>query len=96
MPPGQSAELLSFDLSTLNACTVKIAAPNRQQRIVSLVPGEVRHVDLRIPATKRKCVVKFETNPEGVKSSNGDFRTVFFDLFNPHLARTDAGKDPSR
>jgi hypothetical protein len=96
MPPGQSAELLSFDLSTLNACTVKITAPNRQQQIVSLIPGEVRHVDLRIPATKRKCVVKFETNPEGVKSSNGDFRTVSFYLFDPHLARTDAGKDPSR
>lgn len=96
MPPGQSAELLSFDLSAPNGCAVKISAPNRQQRIVSLIPGEVRHVDLRIPATKRKCVVKFETNPEGVNSSNGDLRTVFFDLLKPHLRRIDSKLDPSR
>jgi hypothetical protein len=56
-------------------------AARGQEQTVSLVPGQVQHVELRFPS-REKCVVKFETDNEGVKPSNGDKRTLFFDVEN--------------
>lgn len=87
MPAYQLSELLSFDLSTLNARSIKISQPDGEVETVSLAPGESRHVNLRVSASRvGNCLIRFETDNNGVRPDNGDPRTLFFDVSDPRLA----------
>jgi hypothetical protein len=81
VPDKQGWIIVSFDLATLNARSIKISGPEGQRQTVRLVPGQTQHVEMRVTATKPDSVIKLETDQDGVKS-NGDLRTLFYGLEN--------------
>jgi hypothetical protein len=83
-PTNLNQQILSFDLTTLNRRSIEVSTSHDYQQTVRLVPGQVQHVELPIPSGDGG-VIKFETDSEGVKPSNGDPRTLFFDVENVNL-----------
>jgi hypothetical protein len=81
--PGKAGlVVVSFDLSTLNARSLKIFEPNGRVQTVRLVPGQIRHVEMRLDLAEPNAVIKLETDADGVKPANGDLRTLFYGVEN--------------
>jgi hypothetical protein len=74
--------IISFDLATVNARSIKISEPDGKEETVRLVPGQTRHVEMRLSSIKPNSVIKFETDTDGVKPGNGDLRTLFYGVEN--------------
>jgi hypothetical protein len=81
LPGKMGGAIVSFDLSTLRARSVKISEPDGREQTVRLVPGQTRHIELRLSSTKPDSVIKFETDTDGTKPAN-DLRTLFFSVAN--------------
>ena len=84
---NQGHEVLSFDLATLNPRSINISLSGEYNQIVRLVPGQLQHVELRLFRSKTKTVIKFDTDTEGIKATNGDPGTLFFNVSNMRLKR---------
>ena len=81
--PGKAGwVIVSFDLSTLNPRSIKITEPDGMVQTVGLVPGQKRHVEMRLTLTKPNSVIRLETDTDGVKPANGDLRTLFYGVEN--------------
>jgi len=81
LPDHQGEVIVSFDLATLNARTVKITLPDGMVQTIKLVPGQIQHVELRLRSNKTNGVIKLETDTEGLKPV-GDLRTLFYGVEN--------------
>jgi hypothetical protein len=91
VPSNSDTGILSFELLTLNLRSIKISEPDGRTQTLSLIPGRLYHVDMRISLSKKDSVVKFETDAAGVRPGNGDSRTLFFDIVNPRIASAGSG-----
>jgi hypothetical protein len=82
LPDHQGEAIVSFDLATLNARSVRITPPDGMVQTVKLVPGQTRHVEVHLGSNEPNRVIKLETDTEGVKPGNGDLRTLFYGVEN--------------
>jgi hypothetical protein len=82
---NQSAEILAFDLSTLNPRSIKVWAPDGQVQNFRLEPRRLQHVEAQI--SPRKLI--FETNFNGVNPGNGDQRKLCFAVANLSIRGVD-------
>jgi hypothetical protein len=84
--PGKADPVIvSFDLFSLNARSMKITYSAGQQQMVNLRPSQPRHVEIHLSPSKIPDVIKFDTDTEGVKLDDEDSRTLFFDVRNAAL-----------
>lgn len=80
--PGE--RVLSFDLATLRARTVRITGPGKHTQKIHLVPGSPQHVNIRIMPANTNALIKLQTDKEGVELPGAN-RPLFFNLQNPDL-----------
>ena len=89
------SKILSFDLSTPNPRFVKITWLDSQEQTVSLIPSQLRHVEMCLLPSNAPILIKFDTDTDGVRSSDGGYRTLFFNVSNFSVRVADEVSTPA-
>jgi hypothetical protein len=74
--------VVAFDLATLRERNVWVTTPDEREQVFHLVPGFRQHVRVQFVAVSPKSKIFFRTDADGV-GSEGETRTLFFDVENP-------------
>jgi FkbM family methyltransferase len=77
VPEETDQALYSFDITTLDARSIKITPADGRQQTLKFLPGQSQRVKVCLTGKRQGNKVRFETGPEGV-TPPGDERTMFF------------------
>jgi FkbM family methyltransferase len=77
LPEETDPALYSFDITTLDARSIKITPPDGRQQTLKFLSGQPKRVKVCLTGGRQGNKVRFETGSEGVRPP-GDERTLFF------------------